>query len=161
MCQYLPPPARVSRTTDLGDSVLTLTIVAAGLKQSFQLVEAGNLRKQESDRLTALATELRRCGVPVEEQPDGLTLGTAAVFRRARIQTYQDHRIAMSFAVMATRDAMGDGQPWLTIEDPECVNKTYPNFFETLESIARQSTTAAGQTHQPVVLTPNGVPVFA
>lgn len=160
MQNFLPPPATISRKSDLGDSVLTLTVLAAAMRRPFQLVEAANLRKQESDRLTVLAAELRRCGVPVEEQSDGITLAPATDFRRARIRTWQDHRIAMSFAVLATVDALGDGRPWLTIEDPGCVGKTFPGFFETWEAVARQSAASRGKAFCPCILHPDGLPVF-
>ncbi len=148
---WTPFPKRVSRRSDLGDSVLTLVIAAAAMKQSFHLIEAANLREQECDRISALAVELTKCGVPVKEEPEGLILEPASRFQPATIHTYNDHRIAMSFAVLASMDAMGNGKPWITIENPSCVEKTFPNFFETLESLARQSNEAAGKPHQPMV----------
>jgi 3-phosphoshikimate 1-carboxyvinyltransferase len=128
----LPPPIRVSRKTDLGDAVLTLVIVAAALRRPLHLTQAGNLRKQECDRLAALATELGKCGVPVREEPEGLVLAPAKAFRPAEIETYRDHRIAMCFAVLGSVDVFGDGCPWISIRNPSCVEKTFPSFFETL-----------------------------
>ncbi len=137
--KFLPPPVRVSRKKDLGDAVLTLAVTAAALRRPFHLVEAGNLRKQECDRIAALATELTRCGVPATGTAEELVLAPARAFQKATIETYHDHRIAMSFALLGTMDGMGDGQPWITIQDPGCVAKTFPNFFETLEEVRRQS----------------------
>ena len=132
--KFLPPPIRVSRKRDLGDSALTLTIVAAAMRRPFHLVDAGNLRKQESDRIAALATELEKCGVATREEPAGLVLQPARAFRSAEIETYRDHRIAMCFAVLGSVDVFGDGRPWIAIRDPRCVEKTFPSFFETLAS---------------------------
>ncbi len=137
--KFLPPPARVSRKTDLGDAVLTLAVTAAALKRPFHLVEAGNLRKQECDRLAALAMELNKCGVPASELPEELIVLPAMVFSEATIETYHDHRMAMSFAVLGTVDALGNGKPWITLRNPACVAKTFPNFFETLEEVRKQS----------------------
>jgi 3-phosphoshikimate 1-carboxyvinyltransferase len=158
---FLPPPKEVSRKKDLGDSVLTLVITAAALKRPFRLFEAANLRNQECDRIAALKTELTKCGVPAQEKSDELILEPAEKFNPASIKTYKDHRMAMSFAIFGSIDAMKTGSSWITIEDPSCVNKTFPNFFETLESVARQSYEAAGQVHLPAIITPNGLPVLA
>ncbi len=158
--RFWSPPEQVSREKDLGDAVLTLAVATAAMKRPFHLVDAAHLRDQECDRIMALATELAKCGVPTRALPDELILEPAKNFKRAAIQTYQDHRIAMSFAVLASIDAMGDGNPWLTLENPSCVIKTFPNFFETLESTAQQSYVAAGKPHLPMVLTSDGQPVF-
>ncbi len=158
--KFLPPKKAVSREKDLGDSVLTLAITAAALKQPFRLTEAGKLRNQECDRILALATELRKCGVPVREFKNGLELKPAAEFKKAIIHTYNDHRIAMSFAILGTMDIMKNSQPWITLENPSCVTKTFPNFFETLEEVAKQSYQAAKKPYCPVVLKENGEPVF-
>ncbi len=157
---WKPFPKQVSRKSDLGDSVLTLVIAAAALKQPFQLVEAAKLRDQECDRISALARELTKCGVPVKEFDEGLSLEPATQFKKATIHTYNDHRIAMSFAVLGTVDVMKDGQPWVTIENPSCVSKTFPNFFETLEETAKQSYEKAGKPYLPIVLKTDGKPVF-
>ncbi len=131
---FLPPPAAISRKGDLGDSVMTLAIVAAALRRPLHLRDAGNLRRQECDRLAALAAELAKCGVPAREEPEGLVLAPAKAFRPAVIETYRDHRIAMCFAVLGSVDVQGDGRPWIRLRDPRCVDKTFPNFFETLEA---------------------------
>ena len=158
--KFLPPPQSVSREKDLGDSILTLVVTAAALKRHFSLTQASKLRNQECDRISALTTELRKCGVPVEEFEDGLTLKPASEFKKTTICTYHDHRIAMSFAILGTMDVMKNGQPWITIENPSCVSKTFPNFFETLEEVAKQSYQKARKDYLPVVLKTNGKPVF-
>ena len=160
MEDYWPLREEISRKKDLGDTVLTYVIMAAARKCPLRLVDAANLREQECDRISAMAAELNKCGVPARELPDGLILSPATNFKRATIHTYNDHRIAMCFAVLATVDAMGDGKPWITIENPSCVEKTFPNFFKTLEDVARRSHQKAGQPFSPVVLTLDGKPVF-
>jgi 3-phosphoshikimate 1-carboxyvinyltransferase len=134
---FLPPPAKVSRKTDLGDSAMTLAIVAAALKQSFCLVDAANMRRQECDRIQALVAELKKCGVPAVERKSGFAIEPAAAFRPAKIETYRDHRMAMSFAVLGCVDALGNGRPWISIRDPRCVDKTFPGFFEALAAALR------------------------
>ena len=75
-----------------------------------------------------MVTELRRLGQVVEEYPDGLRITPAAI-HPAEIETYDDHRMAMSFAVAGTRSS------GITIRNAECVNKTYPTFFEDLKRL--------------------------
>jgi 3-phosphoshikimate 1-carboxyvinyltransferase len=150
--KFLPPPEEVSRKNELGDSVMTLVITAAALRKSLHLKEAGNLRKQECDRISALKAELKKCGVPVRETTDGLILSPSGEFKRARIETYHDHRMAMCFAVLGLMDVFGDGKPWVTIENPSCVSKTFPNFFETLDEMARQSYQALSKPYPPLIL---------
>lgn len=161
LSSFLPSPKRVSRKTDLGDAILTLAIVAAAQRKKLELVEAANLRKQECDRLAALRTELEKCGVPAFETPDSLVLEPAEEFRAAVIETYKDHRIAMSFALLGTMDLRGDGAPWIALRDPGCVAKTFPNFFETLEETVRRSCKAGGIPFLPVVLKPDGTPIYS
>jgi 3-phosphoshikimate 1-carboxyvinyltransferase len=157
---FWPPPARVSRKTDLGDSIMTLVVSAAGIRSPLQLVDASNMRKQECDRLSALRVELSKCGVPVEEEPNGLTLQPTRDFRAAQIHTYQDHRMAMCFSVLGSLNLLGKSEPWLAIEDPGCVSKTFPNFFEVFEDVARQSYHHANRPYRPVVLGHDLEPVF-
>jgi len=161
IADFLPPPPQVSREKDLGDAVLTLAVSAAALRQAFRLVEAAHLRKQECDRIAVMASELAKCGVPAREEAEELILEPARQFKSAVIRTHNDHRIAMSFAVLGSVDAMGDGSPWITLENPSCVSKSFPNFFETLESVARQSYERAGRGYEPMILGGDAKPVFA
>jgi 3-phosphoshikimate 1-carboxyvinyltransferase len=128
---YLPPPAMVSRQRELGDSVMTLAMCALFGARPLRIVDAGRLRLQECDRLSAMATELRRIGAIVEEAPDGLTVWPAAPgsLQGAEIETYNDHRMAMCFATVGLR------VPGIRILNPGCVNKTFPNFFEKLRQL--------------------------
>src|SRR5262249_14413975 len=94
-----------------------------------------HIRHKETDRIAAVATELRKLGATVEEKPDGLVIFPPQVLTTpARIATYQDHRIAMAFALVGLK------APDVTIEDPGCVAKTYPNFWADLTRAVGRST---------------------
>ena len=80
-------------------------------------------------RVHATCTELKRLGVSVEEHADGMTIYPVEKMRAASIQTYNDHRMAMAFSLIGLRF---DG---VTIENPACVSKTFPNYFEVLETL--------------------------
>lgn len=137
--EYLPqlgvegPPLRVSRARELGDSAMTLVVCAVFGRRVLELVEAGRMRLQECDRLRALATELGRLGAHVEEQAEGLIVkpADAGQLHGAEIETYRDHRMAMSLAVAGLR------VPGIRLRDPACVRKTFPNFFEKWEAMQR------------------------
>ena len=119
--------------TDLNtmpDMVLTLAAIAPFADGPTTIRNVANLRVKETDRLSALATELRRIGQHVEERADGLTIAPAPI-RPATIETYDDHRMAMSFALVGLR------APGLVILDPGCVAKTFPDFFDTLGRLCR------------------------
>jgi 3-phosphoshikimate 1-carboxyvinyltransferase len=113
----------------LPDGVMTLAAVAACAAGETRIVNVANLRLKESNRLAALVTELRRIGVEAEELPDGLRIRGGRP-HGAAIETYADHRIAMSFAVLGTR------VPGIAIRDPGCVSKSYPSFFEQLRALS-------------------------
>src|SRR5580658_1256520 len=85
----------------------------------------GRLRVQETERVHALRTELTRCGAKVEEQGDTLTIYPSKL-HGAEIETYDDHRMAMCFAVLGLK------VPGIKIKNPACVKKTFPNFFQKL-----------------------------
>ena len=84
---------------------------------------------KETDRIAAVSTECSKLGANVEEHADGFTLTPPAKVGSAEIETYKDHRMAMSFAVAALE------APGIVIRNPECVSKSYPGFFEQLESL--------------------------
>jgi 3-phosphoshikimate 1-carboxyvinyltransferase len=131
MPRYLPPPSRVSRLSDLGDSVMALAVAALFGLQPMTLVHAERMREQECDRITAMVTEFRRVGATVQEHQDGFTIWPArpGQLHGADIQTYSDHRMAMSFAVLGLK------LPGLRIANPACVSKTFPNFFAKLDQL--------------------------
>jgi 3-phosphoshikimate 1-carboxyvinyltransferase len=110
------------------DSAQTLACVALFAKGPTRVRNVGNLRVKETDRIAALARECAKLGARVEEHADGFTLIPPGQVASAEIDTYHDHRMAMSFAVAAL------ARPGIVIRDPECVSKSYPGFFESLES---------------------------
>ena len=111
------------------DAAMTAAIVALFADGRCVLRNIGSWRVKETDRLAAMATELRKVGAVVEEGADWLAVTPPAVFTTASIHTYDDHRMAMCFSLLRFA-----GIP-ITIEDPACVNKTFPEFFKVLESV--------------------------
>ncbi len=114
--------------SDISDTFITLAVVAPFADSPTRIRGVEHARYQESNRVSAVATELRRLGVDVEEHIDGLTVYPGAP-REGIVQTYNDHRIAMAFALIGLR------VPGIAIADPECVQKTFPNFFEKLREL--------------------------
>ncbi len=114
----------------ISDTAPTLAVLGAFASGPVRLRNIAHLRWQESDRLRAVATELARLGVVVEELPDGLLVQPSPL-RPARVHTYDDHRIALAFALV------GLVVPGVSIEDPGCVAKTFPDYFERLEGLRR------------------------
>jgi 3-phosphoshikimate 1-carboxyvinyltransferase len=113
---------------DISDTVMTLAAVACFAQGPTTIRNVGHIRHKETDRLAALAAELRRLGAGVEEFADGLTI-TPRPLQGAVVKTYNDHRMAMSLALVGLR------VPGVIIEDPGCVAKTYPGFFLDLETL--------------------------
>jgi len=127
--RYLPLPQSLSRERDLGDSIMTAMILAPFGRWPVRFTELGRLRVQECERVVAMRMELTRCGADVEEVDDTLTI-RPSLLRGATIATYQDHRLAMCFATLGLK--VGG----IRIENPSCVKKTFPNFFEKLAAPA-------------------------
>jgi 3-phosphoshikimate 1-carboxyvinyltransferase len=115
------------------DMAQTLAVAAIFAKGETHLTGLHSLRVKETDRITALATELRKLGAGVEVEGDDLTITPSDRLEPAAIDTYDDHRMAMSFAVAATKV---DG---IVIKDAECVNKTYPAFFDDMARLRGES----------------------
>ncbi len=113
---------------DISDTAQTLAAVAVFADAPTRIGGIGFIRGKESDRIGDLATELRRAGIAVEVDDDGLTVTPGAV-RPTRFRTYDDHRMAMSLALLGLR------APGVEIEDPGCVAKTYPEFFVDLAAL--------------------------
>ena len=112
------------------DTAQTLAVVALFAQGPTTIRGLHTLRVKETDRVDALATELRKLGAQVEVEGDNLTVEPPEKsLHPASIATYDDHRMAMSFAIAGTRSA------GVRIEDPACVNKTYPSFFEDLQKL--------------------------
>ena len=117
----------------ISDCVMTLAAIAPFAQGPTRISNIEHIRGKETDRISALAKELNRLGVRVEEQNDGLTIHPAKKLKAAQIRTYDDHRMAMSFAITALKS------PGIEIRDPGCVAKTFPNFWETLDKLCRRA----------------------
>jgi 3-phosphoshikimate 1-carboxyvinyltransferase len=119
----------------MSDTVMTLAVVALFAAGVTRIRNVAHIRHKETDRIAALATELRKLGAAVDELPDGLIINPPPPDRLhgARIATYNDHRMAMSFAIAGLRI------PGVTILEPGCVAKTYPGFWHDLERIRTES----------------------
>jgi 3-phosphoshikimate 1-carboxyvinyltransferase len=131
---FIPPPEKVSREGQLGDSIMAAIILASDKKARCGLLKSseplyftdlGRLRLQETERVVALRTELTKCGAKVVEEGDMLTVYPSQL-HGAEIETYNDHRMAMCFAVLGLK------VPGIKIKNPVCVKKTFPNFFQKL-----------------------------
>ncbi|HUO05883.1 MAG TPA: 3-phosphoshikimate 1-carboxyvinyltransferase [Candidatus Binataceae bacterium] len=114
------------------DMVPTLAAIAPFASSPTTIRGVGFIRHHESDRIRALATELHRLGASAEETEDGLVIQPSTL-HPAAIETYDDHRIAMSFAIAGLK--LGG----VRIKNPGCVSKTFPDFFEKLASLADKS----------------------
>jgi 3-phosphoshikimate 1-carboxyvinyltransferase len=113
---------------DMPDMVPTLAVLSALRPGRTVIANVSHLRLKESDRLAAVATELRKTGIQIEERQDSLVV-TGGCPRGAEIETYNDHRIAMSFAVM------GLVAPGMKIKNPACVDKSFPDFWKELDKL--------------------------
>lgn len=114
---------------DLPDQAQTLAVVALAADAPVTIANVGNLRIKETDRLHALAVELRKLGSTVDEGADTITIAPLASPPPAtEIETYGDHRMAMAFALVGAR------WPGVSVRDPACVAKTYPDYFGDLRT---------------------------
>jgi 3-phosphoshikimate 1-carboxyvinyltransferase len=114
--------------SDLPDVAQTLAVVAAFADAPTRVRGVGFIRGHETDRIAAVVRELRRCGIDAAEEPDGFVVRPGSP-RPARIETYDDHRMAMSFALLGLR------APGITIADPGCVAKTFPDYWSELDAL--------------------------
>jgi 3-phosphoshikimate 1-carboxyvinyltransferase len=112
------------------DAAMTLAVVALFADGASVLRNIGSWRVKETDRISAMATELRKLGATVEEGVDWLKIVPPPAIRPAAIDTYEDHRMAMCFSLAAL------GGVTIRINDPGCVAKTFPDYFSALASLA-------------------------
>jgi len=122
---YRVLPDEISRQNDLGDSIMTAIVIAPFADHPVKFTDLDRLRLQECERVVALRTELAKCGAKVIEEGDTLTVWPSPL-HGAEIETYNDHRMAMCFAVLGLR------VHGIKIKNPACVKKTFPNFFQKL-----------------------------
>jgi 3-phosphoshikimate 1-carboxyvinyltransferase len=111
------------------DMTLTLAVAACFAQGKTRIRNIGHIRMKETDRMAALEHELAKLGATVRVEDGEMEIEPPSQVRPARIATYDDHRMAMSFAVAGLR------APGIVIEDPECVSKTFPDFFERLAEL--------------------------
>ncbi|MET0262016.1 MAG: 3-phosphoshikimate 1-carboxyvinyltransferase [Rariglobus sp.] len=129
---------------EFSDTFLTLAAVSPLLSGPTRITGIAHSRKQETDRVAGMVRELRKLGQEVDEHADGdgLTVTPRPLKTGVTIDTYGDHRFAMSFGILGCHDLHGDGRPWLSIKDPACCAKTFPHFFELLEDLRKKSSQA-------------------
>ena len=116
------------------DEIPILAVAAALAHGTTIIRDAGELRVKETDRLTAIATNLRAMGAQVVELEDGLEIIGGAPLHGARVESFGDHRIAMAFAVAGL---FAEGET--VIQDVDCVNTSYPGFYKQLEQVIKDS----------------------
>ena len=121
---------------DFSDQTMTMAAVSIFASGPTRIRGVGHIRGQESDRLRAITTELNRLGIRCEEKEDGLLIQPGPICssreKPVHIQTYRDHRMAMAFAVIGTR------QEGIVIGDPLCCRKTYEEYFDVLAGLGLQ-----------------------
>ena len=113
---------------DISDTVMTLGAVALFAEGPTTIRNVAHIRHKETDRIAALATELRKLGADVDERADGLTI-TPRPLRGCAVDTYNDHRMAMSLALVGLK------VPGVVIRNPGCVAKTYPAFWQDFDGL--------------------------
>ena len=113
------------------DAAMTVAATALFAKGKTAIRNVYNWRVKETDRLSAMATELRKVGAEVVEGRDYLEITPPEQIQSATIDTYNDHRMAMCFSLAAL------GASSITINNPECVSKTFPDYFKKLATITR------------------------
>ena len=128
------PPPGVLRGIDVNlnampDVAQTLAVVALFADGPTRITHVANLRIKETDRLAALESELKRLGARVEMTEEDLTITPPRAITPATIETYDDHRMVMSFALA------GLAAEGIVIQNADCVSKSFPDFFETLATL--------------------------
>ena len=135
------------------DAAMTLAVMALYAQGTTRLSDIGSWRVKETDRIAAMAAELRKVGAHVDEGPDWIAVTPPAptAWQRASVCTYDDHRMAMCLSLAAFNPLAG-AQPavGVRIEDPRCVGKTFPDYFEALFALS------AARSHDIPVITIDG-----
>jgi 3-phosphoshikimate 1-carboxyvinyltransferase len=121
---------------DISDTAQTLAVVAAFAEGPTRVRGIGFIRGKETDRVRAVVTELRRLGIDADEEPDGFVVRPGPI-RPATVHTYDDHRMAMAFALVGLRVS------GVQIADPSCVGKTFPGYWAFLDELRAPSPTGA------------------
>ncbi len=113
------------------DAAMTIATAALFAKGTTSIRNVYNWRVKETDRLSAMATELRKVGALVDEGEDYITITPPETLKHAAIDTYDDHRMAMCFSLVALSDTP------VTINDPKCTSKTFPDYFDRLQGLSQ------------------------
>lgn len=140
--QVASGPQRSSFSADFNhfsDTFLTLAALAPLLEGPTRITGIAHTRKQETDRVAGMARELRKLGQQVMETEDTLEIHPRPLTPHIEIETYHDHRFAMSFGILGCYDLLKNGQAWLSIKDPACCAKTFPSFFDLLADLRGNS----------------------
>lgn len=111
---------------------MSLAVAAIFAQGPTRISNVYNWRVKETERMYAIVTELRKLGADVEEGRDYCIIHPPAKLHSAEIDTYDDHRMAMAFSLAACDDVP------VTINDPRCCRKTFPNYFEVLNSVVQR-----------------------
>ena len=114
------------------DAAMTLAVMALYADGPTTLTNIASWRVKETDRIAAMATELRKLGATVDEGPDWIRVQPLKDWKAAAIHTYDDHRVAMCFSLAAFNGLVTDRPVPVRILEPHCVAKTFPDYFETL-----------------------------
>jgi 3-phosphoshikimate 1-carboxyvinyltransferase len=114
---------------DIPDTAQTLAVVAPFARSPTTVRGIASARLKECDRVAATCRELARLGVEVHERADGFVIQPCREMRGATVRTYDDHRMAMAFALVGLR------VPGISIENPSCVTKTFPEYFDVLDRL--------------------------
>ena len=124
---------------DISDTAQTLAAVAPFASSPTRIRGIASARVKETDRVSAVCAELKRLGVKVEEYEDGMKIYPCKNFKPASIKTYNDHRMAMAFSLIGLR------VKGVQIENPDCVSKTFPNYFDVIDELRTQKLKHKGQ----------------
>jgi 3-phosphoshikimate 1-carboxyvinyltransferase len=114
---------------DIPDTAQTLAVIAPFANSPTRIRGIASARVKETDRVHATCTELRRLGIPVDEHDDGMTIYPCDEIQPATVHTYNDHRMAMAFTLVGLR------VEGIAIENPACVSKTFPAYFEVVDTL--------------------------
>ena len=134
-----PGESLVEDFREISDTFLTLAAIAPLLDGPTRITGIAHTRKQETDRVAGMATELRRLGQEVIEEEDALTITPRPLRSGQVIETYGDHRFAMSFGILGCHDLHENGDSWLSIHHPGVCAKTFPHFFSLLDTVRQKS----------------------
>ncbi len=118
---------------------MTLAVMALYADAPTTLTTRASWRVKETDRIAAMATELRKLGAQVDEGPDWIRIAPLADWKPASIHTYDDHRVAMCFSLAAFNALVSEHPVPVRILEPHCVAKTFPDYFETLFGVVDTS----------------------